>query len=267
MSGRDENDMTKPNPDASWRRQVSQHLHGSVSYSASQRSSLRDSLLSAARQSGQISDPVAHVVAARHQHKPWWKRYGLDYLAVAFVAAGLAMAVLPSFKNSSGENNEALADLLSAPTMRSYPPDFDLEGDATALGDIMQDVFPAEAELPFKAEFPSHLAVKFKPTEGRFFTWAGEPGVSIRLTPTALTRVSSNLPSAAAGTLSSHATTLFIIKLNGIAEQKFPKERLVKRMTSRTGKDRRVHVWRDGNYGFAIVQNASTASGDFFPDR
>lgn len=267
MSARDENDNTTQN--ACWRKQVQQHLQGTVSYSDAQRSALRKAMLAAAHQSSQTSEPVVPGLASALLHKSWWKRFGFDYLAVAIAAAGFTIFVLPStlLVNSSGETNEALTDLLSTPTMRSYPPDFDLEGDANALADVMQDVFPADAELPFKAEFPSHLTGKFKPTEGRFFTWAGEPGVSIRLTPAALTRVSSNLPSAVAGTLSSHVTTLFIVKLNGFAEQKFPKERVVKRVATRSGKDRRIHVWRQGNYGYAVVQNASAASGDFFPDR
>lgn len=220
-----------------WRQQVQKHL-SSIRLEDSARASLKQSLL----------NQNLFVSSARPMppQKPLWQRLHLDYIAVAIVSAA-AVLFLKTSTNSQTDISETVTDLISVPVQRAYPADFDLEGDASNLAVIVKDVFPADAEPPFQGKIPHHLTSKFTPSEGRFFTWAGEPGVSIKLTANA--NAERKNPSA----------MLYIVKLEGFAEQRFPHAEMKKSFPTRSGKERLVQLWRDGNYGYALVHAASSS--------
>ena len=167
-------------------------------------------------------------------------------MASALIAAGLALGVQRQFSETGlgVDDSDPIADLANQPGPRAYPADFDLEGDPAGFREIVQDVFPQQ-DL-FSADLPKQLAggVYF-PSEGRFFSWSGEPGVSILL-------------KGAQGAETSPAT-LYIVRLTDKNEQKFPRERTLKRIAGKSGKVRKVNVWREGRYGYAVVQSVAVS--------
>lgn len=226
--------MSDTNKTADWKLQVRAHF-GSVQLSEQKQNEFEKLLLG--------SDASPSVSGKKELLKPSWiqtVRKSVGYLATAAAAAGLALF----FTESISTDNDLLAELASVPAVRSYPPDFDLEGDASALGEIVQEVFPTET---FDVSLPEHVKSEYAPREGRFFTWAGGPGVSIRLT--------SNKPESRL----RGNTFLYIVKLSGKNERRFPKDRVVRR-SSNNGREKKIHAWREGKYGFAIVQTTATSS-------
>ncbi len=160
---------------------------------------------------------------------------GIGYATAAVAAAALTFAILEINKDQSDPIEE-----LSNVGTKSYPPDFDLDGDATSFQGIVQELMPDE---PFTAEIPLHIQSKFAPSDGRFFTWAGESGVRIRLVNS-----KNGNPNNA----------LYIVRLPKNALAQFPKEKIERSLAGTTGNKKKVKAWRDGKYGFALVQYVAT---------
>lgn len=166
-------------------------------------------------------------------------RSGVGYLTSAVLAAGLTFAVS---RPADDDTSDPIIEFASQTARLNYPPDFDLEGDPNGFREIVQDVFPQKDV--FQAELPKEVASgNFVPSEGRFFTWSGEPGVSIHL------KSSRSDPDAPA--------MLYIVRLTEKNERKFPKENTIKKLAGRAGKGKKVNVWRDGTYGYAMVQGVA----------
>ena len=170
-------------------------------------------------------------------------RWGLGYVLSAVAAAGITFVLL---EGRHEEPQDPIAELTSQPGSRYYPPDFYLEGDASALKDILTDVF-AEQNY-FAADIPKNIQAQYSPNEGRFFSWDGEPAVSIQL------QSSKELPNSAL----NPPATLYIVKLSTKSEGRFPKEKFTKRIAGKAGsKSKKVNVWREGKYGYAMVQSVA----------
>lgn len=186
------------------------------------------------------SSPHLLARAARRAHAS-----GFGYVAAVLLAASATFFVQREWGpgGTFGDDTfDPIADLANQPGPRSYPADFDLEGDPAGFREIVQEVFPHQDV--FSADLGKQLAGGgYTPSEGRFFTWSGEPGVSILLK----------------GEQGGDTTpaTLYIVRLTDKNEQKFPRERTLKRVTGRSGKVRKVNVWRDGRYGYAMVQSVA----------
>ncbi len=167
---------------------------------------------------------------------------GIGYAAAALAAAALTFAIV----DTSTQGKDSIEELASVAT-KPYPPDFDLEGDATAFQAIMQELMPNET---FTAEIPKQIQAKFAPAAGRFFTWGGESGVRINL-------VSNN-----SGTGLQNGAALYIVRLPKHAVKQFPLEKTTKKIKGIAGKDKSVKAWRDGRYGFALVQYVAINEGN-----
>lgn len=140
-----------------------------------------------------------------------------------------------------------------------FPADFNLEGDLDELPDLVEDTLPDRSFFP---QVPRQLVNNFSAYEGRFFMFHGEQGVGIRVQPIkpAASAGSANLARrvATAGKVrpaDTHAT-LYIVKLSEKNGATFPKRRVASRVLSASGKIKRISAWREGAYGYAMVQSA-----------
>jgi hypothetical protein len=165
---------------------------------------------------------------------------GIGYVLAALLSAGTTLAIVQNFQDDE-DAGDPIAELANLAGPRLYPPDFDLEGDPAGFREVVQDLLPQHDF--FQAELPKELGHDYLPSEGRFFTWSGEPGVSIQL------KISRE-------DLEPRAI-LYIVRLTERNERKFPKDTAVKRVTVRSGKPKKVNVWREGPYGYAMVQSVA----------
>lgn len=184
---------------------------------------------------------TAESPAAVTQQPSWMKRHKaaiVSSMVSALLAASLTLIIVDS---PSEPQSDPIAELAQLPAgHRLYPPDFDLDGDSANLNEIVHDIF-ADNQF-FVSDLPPQVVAEYAPATGRFFSWDGEPAVSIDLNKSNV-NVASN-PSA----------TLFIVKLSEKSKKKFPKEKQTRKVTGKTGKLRKVKVWREGNFGYAMLQ-------------
>lgn len=233
---------------AVWKQQVHDHF-SDTQLSEADVSRLTDVLMAAPKPlETHITLPAnAAVARGRFRHNSMilakrMHRLGVGYLLTAVASAAATLG----FFVPTDEPSDPIADLASLPGPRYYPADFDLEGDPTAFKGIMQDVFSSPDA--FVAEIPRDIQARYHPSEGRLFVWSGEPGVSIQLKALGAT----GLVSAA------QPATLYIVKLStDRAERKFPKAGVTKRIKGSAGKGKKVNVWREGKYGYAMVQSVA----------
>lgn len=160
---------------------------------------------------------------------------------VSAVAAACATLMLAGPGNDAQQDPIAELALLPA-GHKLYPPDFDLDGDPTNLNEIIHDVF-ADKNF-FVSDLPPQVVAEYAPATGRFFSWDGEPAVSIEM--------NRNKVSVSG----SQAATLFIVKLSDKSKRKFPKEKQTRKVTGRAGKMRKLNIWREGNFGYAMLQDS-----------
>lgn len=177
------------------------------------------------------------------QHQSWSrnKTWISSLLSAALAASMTFLLVSPS---NLDESLDPIAELAQLPGPKVYPPDFDLEGDSKAMTDIVYELF-ADKNF-FVSDLPAQVLADYNPSEGRFFSWDGEPAVSIQM--------NHNAKSSAKKT--NTPATLLIIKLSEKSQKKFPKEKETRKITAKSGKMRKVKVWREGNFGYAMVQDS-----------
>jgi hypothetical protein len=227
-----------PENQTNWKQQVLSH------YESTQLSPEKTQKLAQLLKSVPLN-PVTTPISLSTKTKTALKKLhtsGLGYFATAAAAAAFTFFTAGGFENA----NDPIDELTTVGT-RAYPPDFDLEGDATAFQDIVKELMPNES---FAAEIPQHLRAKFSPAEGRFFSWAGEAGVRIRM-------VRSGLASTA-----QDNATLYIVRLPKHVESKFPLGKTTKKIAGTFGRDKRVKTWREGKFGYALVQYVATNEGN-----
>lgn len=165
----------------------------------------------------------------------------LSSMMSAAIAASITFILV---QPSSEEILDPIAELTQLPGPKVYPPDFDLEGDPSAMNDIVYELF-ADKNF-FASDLPAQVLAEYKPSEGRFFSWDGEPAVSIQM----------NQNSNAKTKKLSEPATLLIVKLSENSQRKFPKEKVTRKVAGKSGKMRKVKVWREGNFGYAMVQES-----------
>lgn len=175
----------------------------------------------------------------RSSHKAWMS----PLISAALAASVTFLLVAPP---SPDETLDPIAELAQLPGPKVYPPDFDLEGDSKAMNDIVYELF-ADKNF-FVSDLPAQVLADYQPNEGRFFSWDGEPAVSIQMNQNANQKVKK--PAGPA--------TLLIVKLSEKSQRKFPKEKETRKVTAKSGKTRKVKVWREGNFGYAMVQDSGT---------
>lgn len=161
-------------------------------------------------------------------------------MSAAIAASVTFLLVQPS----NEETLDPIAELTQLPGPKVYPPDFDLEGDSNAMNDIVYELF-ADKNF-FVSDLPAQVLAEYKPSEGRFFSWDGEPAVSIQMNQNSNTKAKKL----------SEPATLLIVKLSENSQRKFPKEKLTRKVAGKSGKMRKVKVWREGNFGYAMVQES-----------
>ena len=172
---------------------------------------------------------------------------GAGYALTASVAAVLTAGFLLFSETNRTDPSPGIAEFASQMIARPYPADFDLEGDSSGLKEALQEVFP-QKEL-FLPELPREVLGDYKPSEGRFFMWSGEPGVSIQLQ-------AANSKGLEAS--SQKPATIYIVKLSEKNRDDFPKKQTTKRLANKAGgKSRKIDVWRDENFGYAMVQTVA----------
>ncbi|BBH53835.1 hypothetical protein [Fluviispira sanaruensis] len=183
------------------------------------------------------------------------QKFIFSHLGVAAIAAIVTFATLEGFESN---NHDILSEMAFLPDSESLPADFDLVGDAAALPQLTLESLPNQA---FKPVIPKKIAQKYEANEGRFFYLKGQQGVSISMKPLAPT-----LPHSTSEIHSTRPSTLYIVKLSQKNENAFPKQRVLRKITSSTGKVRRVYAWQDGAYGYAIVQPQNISDGSLSAD-
>lgn len=165
----------------------------------------------------------------------------LSSIMSAAIAASVTFLLV---QPSNEETLDPIAELTQLPGPKVYPPDFDLEGDSNAMNDIVYELF-ADKNF-FVSDLPAQVLAEYKPSEGRFFSWDGEPAVSIQMNQNSNTKAKKL----------SEPATLLIVKLSENSQRKFPKEKLTRKVAGKSGKMRKVKVWREGNFGYAMVQES-----------
>ena len=238
-------DFSKNDQGSAWKHLVQRHF-SEIKFSPESSAKLENLLLSAdfsdtseTQKNSTVVQPNGAAVSLQRSFFSRLQRWGLGYVLSAVAAAGITFVVV---EGRQEDPQDPIAELTSQPGSRYYPPDFDLEGDASALKDILTDVF-AEQNF-FAADIPKNIQALYSPSEGRFFSWDGEPAVSIQL------QSSKELPNS----VLNPPATLYIVKLSTKSAGRFPKEKLTKRIASKAGKMKKVNVWREGKYGYAMVQ-------------
>lgn len=175
--------------------------------------------------------------------KNWALRHKVSIFS-SVISALTAASITFMLVNSPNEAPiDPIAELAQLPAgHKLYPPDFDLDGDSTNLNEIIHDIF-ADKNF-FVSDLPPQIVAEYAPAAGRFFSWDGEPAVSIEMNKNSV------------GISGSQAATLFIVKLSEKSKRKFPKEKQTRKVAGRSGKVRKVKVWREGNFGYAMLQES-----------
>ncbi|MEY3903690.1 MAG: hypothetical protein RL189_2996 [Pseudomonadota bacterium] len=221
-----------------WKSQVSAFF-GEKSVRPAFRDSLRETLLNTPVSTETALPTNLSVAPARN----WWPAVFLSSLVSAAVAASVTfLLVATPFDDSA----DPIAELTQLPGPKVYPPDFDLEGDSLAMQDIVFDLF-ADKDF-FVSKLPAQVLAEYKPSEGRFFSWDGEPAVSIQMNKSNPQELAKLNPDPA---------TLFIVKLSEKSQLKFPKEKTTRKLAGKAGKMHKVKIWREGKYGYAMVQSVA----------
>jgi hypothetical protein len=157
------------------------------------------------------------------------------------------------------ENSEVatIEELASQPSSKVFPADFDLEGDPSSFQEIMTSI--TGSNETFSAEIPADIRQKWSPKEGRLFSWAGAAGVSIELSMHTTTSSALGAKAAPNEKLSdsNSPAVLYIVRLSEKSAKKFPKNKLNRKIATKSGKSKKVNVWREGTYGYAFVETVS----------
>ncbi|MEY2987519.1 MAG: hypothetical protein RJB13_1040 [Pseudomonadota bacterium] len=223
-------DKNQNNRNTSAKDQILAHYRSYVLSPAS-----RQNLLSTLNQT-QVQQPVLI------DKTTWFTKHRTVLLSSILSALAAASATFLLLEPRNESQIDPIAELALLPAgHKLYPPDFDLDGDSANLNEIINDIF-ADKNF-FVSDLPPQIIAEYSPATGRFFSWDGEPAVSIEMNK-------SN-----ASVTGSQAATLFIVKLSDKTKRKFPKDKQIRKITGRTGKMRKLKVWREGNFGYAMLQD------------
>lgn len=220
-----------------WKEQVKEHFQ-EFSLSSEKAHALEHLLLTAQKQENTKIFSILHkkLSLVYHRHK---KNY-LSHIVTALLAASTTFFLVQYFENTRHDFiGEMVSSLQNANAM---PADFDLVGDFTALPQLSVDSL---ADQSFAPEIPQQLAQTYSAAEGRFFLFKGLQGVSINMEPHLLPKSSPQ---------KSKSAVLYIVKLTKKNENSFPKQKVLKKIQASASKIKKIYAWREGSYGYAMVQ-------------
>jgi len=156
-------------------------------------------------------------------------------VALLFCALGFGAALC--LKDMWDPGVDPVADIVSIPNSTLYPADFDLQGDSSALGQAVAQVFRPDQFLP---RIPHQIGDQYRPTEGRFFSWEGSDGVVIQLD-------NEKMP---------QDSEIYIVRLSEKSKPKFTTQTVTKKIKAQSGEVKKVYAWRDEAYAYAMVQSS-----------
>jgi hypothetical protein len=261
----------------SWQVEVQKEFNG-IALSSQQEQKLTQSLLCAARVPSQESSAAFAPQELNLNTKFAWFHSLLGHSSTSqgsrtfsavkyFLACAAALFVFVNspagfrdwfsekfdFVQTESLEVAAIEEIAAQPSPKVFPADFDLEGDASSFQEIMASI-TGENES-FSAEIPADIRQKWSPKEGRLFTWAGAAGVSIELSahPHGPDSKGAKAEVFQAGV----PAVLYIVKLSESSTKKFPKNKLNKQLLGKSGKEKKINVWREGKYGYAFVETVA----------
>lgn len=223
------------NENESWKEQVKKHFQ-KHSVSSQRKRHLEELLLNSGKQKN-IKFFNNLTQKLKKVYLPSKKIY-LSHVVTALVAASTTFFFLNVFENS---NHDFISEMVSAlQDANALPPDFDLVGDSSALPQLSMDSLPNQS---FEPVIPQQLAQSYFAAEGRFFLFKGLQGVSIKMEPNLLNKK----------VIRKKPATLYIVKLSKKNEN-FPKKNVLKKIQASATKIKKVYAWREGAYGYVMVQ-------------
>lgn len=236
------NDPKIQNTNEDWKEQVKNHFH-EFSLSPEKKRDLEHLLLFPEKQKNIKFFNILNqkLLQVYRQNK---KIY-FSHFMTAILAASATFFLINVFENS---NHDFISEMVSSlQDANAMPPDFDLVGDSTALPQLSIDSLPNQS---FEPVIPQQLAQSYSASEGRFFLFKGLQGVSINLEPN--NRINKK------SLTKQRPTVLFIVKLSKKNENSFPKQKILKKIQASASKIKKIYAWREGAYGYAIVQPISS---------
>jgi hypothetical protein len=209
--------------DQALRDEFNTYFH-SISLSEAQKQALEASLLVHPK----VKSPFVRHFLSFH------KKIIFSHLATAAAAIAITLG-LNSFFNSLNEPppHDLISEVVGLAENLKFPADFNLNGNLNDLPDLINDSLPNHSFTP---SIPTQIAQNYSAYEGRFFLFKGEQGVGIH------------------GFEQDRPSTLYIVKLSDKNRASFPAQKTSRKISSATGKIKRVYAWRDGTYGYAMVQ-------------
>jgi hypothetical protein len=229
-----------------WKEQIKNHFN-QITLSAEKKRSLEHMLLNASSQR-KVQKFKYNFVEKIKSGYVKNQRIIYSHIATASLAAILTFGFINLFEIN---NHDFIAEMVySMQDASAMPPDFDLVGDSNALPQLSIDSLPNQS---FEPVIPKQLAQSYSAYEGRFFLYKGQQGVSITMEPNqSILKSASKVPQ-------SQQAVLYIVKLTQKNEGSFPKQKVLKRIQSSSSKVKRIYAWRDGAYGYAMVQQQGLA--------
>ena len=167
--------------------------------------------------------------------------------AAIFITLGFAYYAHSTIESAP---RDLVSDVVSLSDNLNFPADFNLDGDLKDLPDLIHESLPNQS---FSPAIPVQIAQDFSAYEGRFFLFNGEQGVGISVLPSSHEKSRLLLPLQKNFT-PSQPSTFYIVKLSDKNKASFPAQKVTRKIASASGKIKRVYAWRNGTYGYAMVQ-------------
>lgn len=227
-----------------WKEQIKSHFN-QISLSSEKRRSLEHMLLniSSKKENAYFQYLKSNFIEKIKNIYVKNQRMIYSHIATASLTAIVTFGLINLFEVN---NHDFIAEMVSSmQDANAMPPDFDLVGDSNALPQLSMDSLPNQS---FEPVIPKQLAQSYSAYEGRFFLYKGQQGVSITMEP------NQSVIKSASKVAQTHPAVLYIVKLTQKNEGSFPKQKVLKKIQSSSSKVKRVYVWRDGAYGYAMVQ-------------
>lgn len=170
--------------------------------------------------------------------------------AAATIVITLGLAHYSNFTNEQSVH-DVISEVATLSENLNFPADFNLDGNLNDLPDLINDSLPNHS---FHPVIPSQIAQNFSAFEGRFFLYKGEQGVGISVQPS-VGHLGEKIPlRLQEGFETKQPSTLYIVKLSEKNRSYFPSHKVSRKISSPSGKLKRVYAWQDGTYGYAMVQ-------------
>jgi hypothetical protein len=180
-------------------------------------------------------------------HRSFVVSHVMTCLVSVFVTLG-SVYILNNF--SFKDVPDPLSEVASFSDNLKFPADFNLDGNLNDLNDLIHDSFPSHSFAP---SIPSNIAKDYSAYEGRFFLYKGEQGVGIQMKPSR--NLVEDLPvRLQQGFQNNSGSMLYIVKLSEKNRATFPIHKTAHKIVSPSGKTQKILTWREGFYGFAIIQ-------------